>query len=210
MNIIAGWIIPEMNCARKLAWYSVSFCWSKIAADSSRLPNTLTSEWPVYISSTCALSLPVVAHCLMKLGWARFPTLPATTADSGTVTSAISASSGEIRNIMISTPITVSSDETIWDSVCCSDCARLSMSLVTRDSTSPRGWRSKYFSGSRANFSSTCSRRRYTACCTRVVVSRAWISPKNDAMTNSASTVSRIWPTLSKSMPTPGTRSTRP
>ena len=149
-----------MNCARKLASYSVSFCLSKIAADSSRRPNTLTSECPVYISSMCALSLPVVAHCLMKFGCARLPIFAATTADSGTVTSAITASSGEIRNIMISTPITVSSDETICDSVCCSDIARLSMSLVTRESTSPRGWRSKYFSGSRANFSSTSSRSR--------------------------------------------------
>ena len=31
MNIIAGWIVPEMNCARKLDWYSVSFCSVKVA-----------------------------------------------------------------------------------------------------------------------------------------------------------------------------------
>ena len=26
MNIIAGMMMPEMNCAPKLAWYSSSFC----------------------------------------------------------------------------------------------------------------------------------------------------------------------------------------
>ena len=31
MNIIAGWIVPEMNWARKLDWYSASFCSAKVA-----------------------------------------------------------------------------------------------------------------------------------------------------------------------------------
>ena len=62
--------------------------------------------------------------------------------DTGTVTSATSASSGEIVIIMISTPTSVSVDVSIWLSVCWRLWARLSMSLVTRLSRSPRGWRS--------------------------------------------------------------------
>ncbi len=70
------------------------------------------------------------------------------------MTSAITASSGEIENIIVSTPTTVSSEVSSWLSVCCSVCAMLSMSLVTRLSSSPRGWPSKYGSGSRLSFSS--------------------------------------------------------
>ena len=62
--------------------------------------------------------------------------------DSGTVVSATSASSGEIVNIMTVTPISVSNAVRIWLVVCWRLCDRLSMSLVTRLSRSPRGWRS--------------------------------------------------------------------
>ena len=110
---------------------------------SSRWPNTLTSECPVNISSMCPLSLPVVDHCWTNCGCARLPIAAATSTETGTVTSAISASSGEIQNIMASTPTMVSSEVTSWLSVCCSVCAMLSMSLVARLSTSPRGCWSK-------------------------------------------------------------------
>ena len=53
---------------------------------------------------------------------------------------------------MTSTPTTVSSEVSSWLSVCCSVCAMLSMSLVTRLSSSPRGCWSKYASGSRFSF----------------------------------------------------------
>ena len=33
MNIIAGMMMPEMNCAPKLAWYSSSFFASKLGLD---------------------------------------------------------------------------------------------------------------------------------------------------------------------------------
>ena len=115
----------------------------RVASACSRWPNTLTSECPVYISSMWPLSLPVVDHCLTNCGWARLPIRATSETDTGTVTSAISASSGEIQNIMASTPTMVSSEVTIWLSVCCRDWARLSMSLVTRLRISPRGWRSK-------------------------------------------------------------------
>ena len=49
---MAGWMIPEMNWALKLAWYSRSFSWSKRRDGPPRRPNTLTTLWPVNISST--------------------------------------------------------------------------------------------------------------------------------------------------------------
>ncbi len=60
--------------------------------------------------------------------------------DSGTVVSATSASEGEIANIIAATPMSRSTDVSIWLSVCCRLWARLSRSLVTRLSRSPRGW----------------------------------------------------------------------
>ena len=58
--------------------------------------------------------------------------------DTGTVVSATTASSGEIVNIMIATPISSRTEVSIWLSVCCRLWAMLSMSLVTRLSRSPR------------------------------------------------------------------------
>ena len=63
----------------------------------------------------------------------------ATSIVSGTVTSATSASSQEIENIMMTTKTTVSSEVSRWLIVCCSVWLMLSMSLVTRLSSSPRG-----------------------------------------------------------------------
>ena len=68
---------------------------------------------------------------------------PLSAIPTGTVTSAISASVGEIENIIASTPMTVSSETSSWLIVCCSVWLMLSMSLVTRESSSPRGCRSK-------------------------------------------------------------------
>ena len=66
-----------------------------------------------------------------------------TSTDSGTATRATRASSGEIQNIMASTPTTVSSEVSSWLRVCWRLVEMLSMSLVTRLSSSPRGCRSK-------------------------------------------------------------------
>ena len=82
-------------------------------------------------------------HWAMNCFCERFAICLVTTTDSGTATSAISASSGEITNIITSTPTTVSSEVSSWLSVCCRLCEMLSMSLVTRLSSSPRGWLSK-------------------------------------------------------------------
>ncbi len=70
-------------------------------------------------------------------------TRPATTVVTGMLTRATSDSTGEIENIMTSTNTTVSSEVNAWLSVCCRLWAMLSMSLVTRLSSSPLGCLSK-------------------------------------------------------------------
>ncbi len=83
----------------------------------------------------------------------------ATSTEAGITRSEITASSGLIQNIMPSTPTMVSSELRICAACCWSVWAMLSMSFVTRESVSPRELSSKYLSGSRASFSSTCLRR---------------------------------------------------
>ena len=80
----------------------------------------------------CALSRPVRRHCWMNMPCDRFMIRPVSSIASGTVTSATSASVGEIQNIIASTPTTVSSEVSSWLIVCCSVWLTLSMSLVTR------------------------------------------------------------------------------
>ena len=82
------------------------------------------------------------AHWAMNLRFDRWVMARIANSDTGIVTSATSASSGEIVNIMTSTPMIVSVEVSIWLSVCWRLWATLSMSLVTRLSRSPRGWRS--------------------------------------------------------------------
>jgi hypothetical protein len=138
MNIIDGMMIPEMNCAPNEARYSSSFLDSKAASASDCRPNTFTRLCPVKVSSTRALSSPVVRHCAMNRGCDCLAITAVTTNDSGMAISATSASSGEMMSIIASTPTTVSSEVSVCDSVCCRDWEMLSMSLVTRLSTSPR------------------------------------------------------------------------
>ena len=61
-NIMAGWIIPEMNWAPKLAWNSSSFFSLNFASTSCWRPKTLTRAWPVKVSSTWAFRVPVWCH----------------------------------------------------------------------------------------------------------------------------------------------------
>ncbi len=77
------------------------------------------------------------------------------TAESGMVTTAMSARIQEIQNIIASTPTSVSTAWMSWLRDCCMVWARLSMSLVTRESTSPLDCLSKYDSGSAPSLSST-------------------------------------------------------
>ena len=114
----------------------------------------------------CALSLPVRRHWAMNWPCDRFMIRWVTNIDSGTETSAISASSGEIHSIIESTATTVSSEVSSWLIVCCRVWLMLSMSLVTRLISSPRGCLSKYSSGSALTLSSTSERIRRTVPCT--------------------------------------------
>ena len=70
--------------------------------------------WPVNVSSTWALSMPVCRHWAMNRGRSAWRSRFIRNSDSGIVTSATSASSGEIRIIMMSTPMSVSTDVSIW------------------------------------------------------------------------------------------------
>ena len=79
----------------------------------------------------------------MNIPWLRFITAPVITIVIGTVTSATRASSHEIENMKATTNTTVSSEVISWLIVCWSVWLTLSMSLVTRLSSSPRGCWSK-------------------------------------------------------------------
>ncbi len=73
-----------------------------------------------------------------ELGRARAAILRMANTDTGTVVRATTASSGEMVNIMMATPMSSRIDVSIWLRVCCRLWAMLSMSLVTRLSRSPR------------------------------------------------------------------------
>ena len=85
----------------------------------------------------------MVRHCATNCPWDRFMIARVAASDTGTLSSATRASSGLIQIIIASTASTVSSDWSSWLIVCCRVWLMLSMSLVTRLSSSPRGERSK-------------------------------------------------------------------
>ena len=95
---------------------------------------------PVNASSTCALSVPVWRHWAMNRPRDRAVMSLMASSDSGIVTMATMASSGEIEIIMIITPMSVRHDVSSWLSVCCRLWATLSMSLVTRLEQVATGW----------------------------------------------------------------------
>ena len=102
----------------------------------------------------------MVFHCSTKCPCARLPITVVMPTATGMVIRAIRARVGEMQNIITVTPMIVSSEVSSWLRVCCRAWEMLSMSLVTRLSTSPRGNLSKYDSGSRLSFASTSSRIR--------------------------------------------------
>ena len=205
MNIVTGMIVPDTNCAPKLARYSSSFFSWNAASTSCCRPNTFTSSCPVNASSMSALSAPVCCHCAMNSGCERFAICRVATTDSGTATSAITASSGEIENIRISTPTIVSSDVSSPLSVCCRVWATLSMSFVTRLSSSPRGCPSKYSSGSRLSFSSASRRSSRTTDWVTPVSRKPCSQSSTLDPTNSSSASSSTCESWVKSTPSPGT-----
>ena len=138
MNIIDGMMIPETNCAPKLAPKRSSFFSRNASSTSRRRPNTRTSSCPVKASSMWPFSAPVCRHWATKCFWLRLPMARVSQSDTGIVTSAMTASSGDTTIIMTTTPMTVRIDVTSWLIVCWRLVETLSMSLVTRESTSPR------------------------------------------------------------------------
>ncbi len=82
-------------------------------------------------------------HCAANCFCERLAIMMVSTNDSGMHSTEMPASSGLMVSIMTSTPMIVSTDVMICVRLCCSDCEMLSMSLVMRDSTSPREWSSK-------------------------------------------------------------------
>ena len=143
MKNIAGMMIPLMNCARQVTSKSCSLTSRIRSVTCSRRPKTVTSSCPVNASSTCPLSVPVCAHCALKSFCEREAMSRVTTTDTGMVSSAMIVSVGEIHSIMTRIATTVTAALSSWPKVCCSTCWTLSRSLVTRESTSPRGCLSK-------------------------------------------------------------------
>ena len=139
---VSGCIRLDMNWAPNAEAYSESLVARKRASTSPWRPKALTIACPVNASSIWAFNAPVLLHWARNFGRARPATRFMPKTDSGTVISATSASSHEIVNIITVTPTSSSTDMSIWISVCCRLCARLSRSLVTRLSRSPRCWRS--------------------------------------------------------------------
>ena len=107
-----------MNWAPKLAWKSSSFFSLNRCSTSRCRPNTLTREWPVKASSTCAFSVPVCVHWATKRFFERLVMNLIVSSDVGMVTRATMASGGEITTMMIRTPTTVSVEVRSWLSVC--------------------------------------------------------------------------------------------
>ena len=143
MKNIVGMISPETNCAPKLEVNRRSFLAAKTASTSACRPNTLTSDWPVKASSMWPFSSPVAFHWETNSFCDRLPMKLVTSdrdRDGHQRDQGQHRRDDEHHHV---TPITVSTDVSSWLSVCCRDWAMLSMSLVTRLSSSPRVCRSK-------------------------------------------------------------------
>src|SRR5918993_3589103 len=165
MNIVAGCMRLDMNWAPNDDSNSSSLVRRKRSSTSDWRPNALTTACPVKVSSIWALSAPVLRHCDRYLGRARAAMSRITRTDSGTVTSATTASSGEMVNITAATPTSSSTEVSIWLSVCWRLWATLSRSLVTRLSRSPRAWRSMYERGRALSLASARARNRNMSRC---------------------------------------------
>ena len=86
--------------------------------------------------------------------------------ETGIVITATRARCHEIHSIIASVPTIVSRPVRSWLNDCCRLWDTLSMSLVTRDSRSPRACSSTYGRGNRWSFSSTSDRSRNMVRCT--------------------------------------------
>jgi len=85
----------------------------------------------------------VFFHCCANSFCERLAMVVVIQMEMGIVTRAMRARDHEMLNISATTATTVSSEVSSWLSVCWRLCCTLSTSLVTRLSSSPRGWPSK-------------------------------------------------------------------
>ena len=83
-----GWMIPERNCARKLASYMRRFWRPNSSIIACRRPKTCTRVCPVCVSSTSPFSVPVSSHWAANWTWERRAMTKVITRASGTTTSA--------------------------------------------------------------------------------------------------------------------------
>ncbi len=146
----------------------------------------------------------MLRHCAMNRSRLRRAIVLVDHSDSGTVSTVIRASSGEIVTIITSTATTVSTDVSSWLMVSDSEDAMLSTSLVTRLSTSPRCRESKYDRGSRCTLSSTSERSATMVRWMITLSRRACTHITRAASRYRASASSSVRPIASKSTPRPG------
>ena len=145
MNIIVGMMMPLMNWAPEARVVAARRCARRSRRSASLLTaedldELVPGEGLLDDAVDLAGALPLLRRSASAM---RLPIIAVTTIVIGIVTRAMSASSGEIQTIIATIATTVSSEVSSWLSVCCRLCATLSMSLVTRLSSSPRGWPSK-------------------------------------------------------------------
>ena len=138
-NIMIGIISPDRNCARRETSVKEALVDANAASTCGPRPKTLTSSCAVNASSICPLSVPVCAHWATYCPCERFMICPATSMTRGMASSATIVSCHETVSIMTTTPSTVQIDTSSCPADCCIDCPTLSMSFVTRESSSPRG-----------------------------------------------------------------------
>ena len=128
-----------------------------------------------------ALRRPILVHWATNRRWDRRAIARVASSDIGTVSTVIKTSSGEMETIIASTATTVRTAVTSWLIVMDSDDWTLSISLVTRLSSSPRWRPSKYDNGSRWILSSTSERNATMVRCTVTLSSRTCAQMSSDA-----------------------------
>ena len=124
-------------------------------------------------SSINPFSSPVLRHWSLNFGCEAAVRTKASAPDAATANSAISVSLGDSHSIIDNTPSRLNVDISTWLSTCCRLWLMLSMSLLTRLSTSLRGCWSNQASGRRPSLSSACWRSVRTTRCSRPVLSQA-------------------------------------
>ena len=155
---MSGCTAPDTYWARALARLSLALLSRKRAAEASCRPKALITSWPVKNSSSWECSSPVLDHCSVKWACDLRATSTVSSVETGTVSRAIRARSGESHSIMASAPKSIRTDMMSWLSSWLSACETLSTSLVALLRTSPRCCSSKWLDGSTCSFSSTEAR----------------------------------------------------